>query len=51
VYAESLTGVLFLDRPREIDRYDTAFRNMWESALDEKASEDLIIHMARELGK
>jgi transcriptional regulator with XRE-family HTH domain len=51
VYAESLTGVLFLDRPREIDRYDTAFRNMWESALDEKASEDLIIHMAKELGK
>ncbi len=51
VYVESLTGALYLDKPREIDRYDTAFSNIWESSLDEKASEDLITQAARELGK
>lgn len=35
VYVESLTGALYLDKPREINRYDTAFTNIWESSLDE----------------
>jgi transcriptional regulator with XRE-family HTH domain len=51
VYVESLTGALYLDKPREIDRYDTAFTNIWKSSLDERASEDLITPAARELGK
>jgi Domain of unknown function (DUF5753)/Helix-turn-helix domain len=51
VYVESFTGALYLDKPREIDRYDTAFTNVWESSLGERASEDLITQVARELGK
>ncbi|MGH3872225.1 MAG: helix-turn-helix domain-containing protein [Pseudonocardiaceae bacterium] len=51
VYVESFTGALYLDKPREVDRYDTAFTNIWLSALDEKASQDLITQVARELGK
>ncbi|MGH3684336.1 MAG: helix-turn-helix domain-containing protein [Pseudonocardiaceae bacterium] len=51
VYVEGFTGALYLDRPHEIDRYTTAFTNIWESALDERASQELITHMTRELGK
>ncbi len=50
VYAESLTGALYLDKPRELDRYDTTFTNIWETSLDERASQELITHMTRELG-
>jgi hypothetical protein len=51
VYVESLTGALYLDKPREVDRYDTAFTNIWVSSLDERASRELISQVARELGK
>ena len=51
VYVEGLTGALYLDKPHEIERYDAAFSNMWESALDEIASQKLITRMVRELGK
>jgi transcriptional regulator with XRE-family HTH domain len=51
VYIESFTGALYLDKPREIDRYGTAFNNTWESSLDERASRELISQVARELGK
>ncbi len=51
VYVDGFTGALYLDKPREIDRYDTAFTNIWVSSLDERASQELIIHVARELGK
>jgi hypothetical protein len=42
---------LHLDKPHEVDRYDTAFRNIGESSLDERASRELITQVARELGK
>ncbi|MDQ3763392.1 MAG: DUF5753 domain-containing protein [Actinomycetota bacterium] len=51
VYVESFTGALFLDKPHEIYRYDTAFTNIWESSLDERASQELITYIARELKK
>ena len=51
VYVESFTGELYLDKSREIDRYTAAFTNIWESSLDETASEQLISRAARELGK
>ena len=51
VYVEGFTGELYLDKPHEIERYDAAFSNMWESALDEAASQKLITRVARELGK
>ncbi|HKE99732.1 MAG TPA: helix-turn-helix transcriptional regulator [Actinomycetes bacterium] len=48
VYAESLTGALYLDKPHEIDRYDGAFKSIWASALGEPASKGLITQVARE---
>ena len=48
VYVESLTGELYLDKPREIDRYAATFTNIWESSLDETASGQLISQAARE---
>jgi transcriptional regulator with XRE-family HTH domain len=51
VYVESFTGALYLDKPHEVARYDTAFKNIWESSLDEKASQELVTQMTRELGK
>ena len=51
VYVDGLTGALYLDKPHEIDRYDTTFINIWESALDEAASHELITQVIRELGK
>ncbi len=51
VYAESLTGAVYLDKPGEVERYDQAFSNMWKSALDEAASAALITRVARELTK
>jgi hypothetical protein len=47
VYVDGFTGDLYLDKPHEVARYDTAFRNIWESSLDERASEELIIQVAR----
>lgn len=51
VYVDGFTGALYLDKAREIDRYDAAFASIWESALDEKASRELITEVARELEK
>jgi hypothetical protein len=51
VYVDGFTGALYLEKPREVNRYDTAFTDIWVSALDEKGSQELIFHMARELGK
>jgi hypothetical protein len=48
VFVEALTGGLYLDKPHEIDRYATAFANIWESALDEQASRELISHATRD---
>lgn len=50
VYVESLTGALYLDRQHEIERYSATFADIGESALDETASQELIIRVARELG-
>ncbi len=51
VYVDGFTGDLYLDRPHEVERYNTAFTNIWESSLDEGASQELITQVARELGK
>jgi hypothetical protein len=51
MYVDGFTADLYLDKPHEVDRYDTAFRNIWESSLDERASRELITQVARELGK
>ncbi len=49
VYVDGFTGDLYLDKPREIERYDGAFSGIWSAALDEKASQDLLRQASREL--
>jgi len=49
VYADLYTGALYLDKPNEIDRYSEAFAGIWQSALDEPASRELIQQAAEEL--
>jgi hypothetical protein len=49
VYMDLFTGALYLDKPREIERYAEAFGGIWDAALDEGASRDLIHHAAEEL--
>jgi transcriptional regulator with XRE-family HTH domain len=47
VYADLYTGALYLDKPNEIDRYSEAYAGIWQHALDEEASRELI-HQAAE---
>jgi len=48
VYAEMFTGALFLDKPHEVTRYDQAFSAIWEAALDDETSRDLLHNAAEE---
>lgn len=49
VYADLYTGALYLDKPNEIERYTKAFAGIWQHALDEPASRELIRQAAEEL--
>jgi transcriptional regulator with XRE-family HTH domain len=49
VYADLYTGALYLDKPSEIDRYSEAYAGIWEHALDEEASRELIQQAAEAL--
>jgi transcriptional regulator with XRE-family HTH domain len=49
VYADLYTGSLYLDKPNEIDRYSEAFAAVWQHALDEPASRELINRAAEEM--
>lgn len=49
VYVDGSTGALYLDKSHEIDRYRTAFTNIWDSSLGEKPSKTLVSQVAREL--
>lgn len=42
VYADGYTGDLYLDKASEVARYEAAFDNIWNAALDDQASRDLI---------
>jgi transcriptional regulator with XRE-family HTH domain len=46
VYADGYTGGLYLDKPREVEQYDAAFQGIWETSLDEQASQRLIAEWA-----
>ncbi|TDC20601.1 XRE family transcriptional regulator [Streptomyces sp. 8K308] len=48
VYADGFTGSLYLDKPGEIARYDAAFGDLWRAALDEAASDRLILEVVGE---
>lgn len=49
VYVEGFTGALYLDKPKEIERYSAAFEIIWEASLDEVASRNKIIQAVRDL--
>ena len=49
VYVDGYTGDLYLDKTREIERYDEAFNGIWSAALDEQASQDLLRQASREI--
>lgn len=49
VYADLYTGALYLDKPNEIDRYSEAFGGIWQHALDEEASREMIQQAAEDL--
>ena len=49
VYADLYTGALYLDKPSEIDRYSEAYAGIWQHALDEEASRELVQQAAEAL--
>lgn len=49
VYMDEFTGALYLDKPAEIGRYATAFASIWDLALDEARSKNLMHEAAKEL--
>jgi len=51
VYKDGFTGALYLDKPREVERYAQAFGRIRDVCLDEDASRSLIQQAAKELRK
>jgi transcriptional regulator with XRE-family HTH domain len=49
VYAELFTGAVYLDKPSEIERYSSAFNAIWQQALGESSSRDLIRQAGEDL--
>jgi hypothetical protein len=49
VFSDLFTGALYLDRPHEVARYDQAFTQIWDNAVDEDASRALLHEAAEEL--
>lgn len=47
IYVDGYTGTLYLDKPNEVERYSTAFERIWQNALNEQESADLISEVAR----
>jgi transcriptional regulator with XRE-family HTH domain len=48
-YNDLYTGALYLDKPQEIERYSDAFTGIWQQALDESSSRELIRQAAEAL--
>ncbi|EDY42764.1 helix-turn-helix domain-containing protein [Streptomyces sp. SPB074] len=46
VYVDGYTGGLYLDKEKEVQRYDRAFTDIWNAALDEPSSRRLISEVA-----
>ncbi|MDT0342288.1 helix-turn-helix domain-containing protein [Streptomyces litchfieldiae] len=46
VYADGYTGDLYLDKPKEVERYDAAFAGTWNDSLSEEASRRLLSELA-----
>ncbi|MFE6778050.1 helix-turn-helix domain-containing protein [Streptomyces sp. NPDC057702] len=46
VYSDGFTGSLYLDKPAEVQSYESAFEGIWYRSLDEQASRRLIDDLA-----
>ncbi|MFC8829036.1 helix-turn-helix domain-containing protein [Streptomyces sp. NPDC057137] len=51
VYMEGFTGDLYLDKPQEIERYDQAFKSIWDTALDAKDTQNMLHQAAKEFAR
>ncbi|TDD87367.1 XRE family transcriptional regulator [Actinomadura darangshiensis] len=51
VYVQGFTGALYLDKPREIDRYSDGFAFIWDNALPQEDSSALFRQTAREMNR
>jgi transcriptional regulator with XRE-family HTH domain len=49
IYKETYTGSLYLDKPDEIERFATSFEAIWDVALSEQPSRDLIARTAEDM--
>jgi transcriptional regulator with XRE-family HTH domain len=49
IYQEMYTGALYLDKPAEVERFDAAFEAIWNTALDERSSTDLIARTSEDM--
>ena len=49
IYQEMYTGALYLDKPTELERFDAAFGAIWNTALGERSSRDLIARTAEDM--
>ncbi|MFF0727381.1 helix-turn-helix domain-containing protein [Streptomyces sp. NPDC004134] len=51
VYSDGFTGSLYLDKPHEVQSYQEAFEDVWESSPDEQVSQRLIVDTAGSHGQ
>jgi len=49
IYQEMYTGALYLDKPAEVERFDAAFEAIWDAALDQRSSRNLIGRTAKDM--
>lgn len=49
IYSESLTGALYLDQPKELERYEQVWSALANRALDKRESGELITKIMREM--
>jgi hypothetical protein len=49
IYQEMYTGALYLDKPAEAERFDAAFEAIWNAALDQRSSRNLIGRTAEDM--
>jgi hypothetical protein len=48
VYVGGLTGELYLDKPHDVQRYDDAYAAILGCSLDQVASQDMLLTVAKE---
>ena len=49
IYQEMYTGALYLDKPAGAERFDAAFEAIWNTALDQRSSRNLISRTAEDM--